>query len=698
MSELEILNRLAVDIGGTFTDVALETGGILHTSKVPTTSSAPELGVLDGVKMVIEQSAVAPTDIRLIIHGTTLATNALIERKGANTALITTQGHRDSVEMAYENRFAQYDIDIDRPAPLVPRYLRWPVNERLGPNGEIIVPLDESTVHGLIPLIKENKIESIAVGLLHGYSNAAHEKRIAEILLTAFPDLKISLASEVCPEIREYERQSTTCANAYVQPLMARYLTRLNEELSGLGFQCPFTLMTSGGGLTDLETAIKFPIRLVESGPAGGAILASQIAGECGLNEVLSFDMGGTTAKLCLIDDAKPLMSRTFEVDRVYRFMKGSGLPIRIPVIEMVEIGSGGGSIARVDDLNRITVGPDSAGAAPGPACYGHGGTEATVTDADVIMGRIDPDNFAGGKMKLSLHAAEIAMDSSVANPLQLERPMAAYAVAEMVGETMASAARVHATEWGKEISGRSMIAFGGAAPLHAGQLAKKLKIDTVVIPTGAGVGSAIGFLRAPVAYEVVRSRFHALGSFNAKFVNSIIDEMRLEALSIVEPAAMGAPLVETRAAYMRYQGQGHEITVELPVRPLTDADAQIMGDLFANTYTRLYGRIIPGLAIEILSWTLTIGTEASQPILETPVERQPAPPPSGHRKLFDPGQKKWFETPVYERDQLNPGTAMPGPVIIIEGQTTTIVPSGFDVQINGLSYLVLNRQQEVSS
>ncbi len=698
MSELEILNRLAVDIGGTFTDVALETGGILHTSKVPTTSSAPELGVLDGVKMVIEQSAVAPTDIRLIIHGTTLATNALIERKGANTALITTQGHRESVEMAYENRFAQYDIDIDRPAPLVPRYLRWSVNERLGPNGEIIVPLDESTVHGLIPLIKENKIESIAVGLLHGYSNAAHEKRIAEILLTAFPDLKISLASEVCPEIREYERQSTTCANAYVQPLMARYLTRLNEELSGLGFQCPFTLMTSGGGLTDLETAIKFPIRLVESGPAGGAILASQIAGECGLNEVLSFDMGGTTAKLCLIDDAKPLMSRTFEVDRVYRFMKGSGLPIRIPVIEMVEIGSGGGSIARVDDLNRITVGPDSTGAAPGPACYGHGGTEATVTDADVIMGRIDPDNFAGGKMKLSLHAAEIAMDSFVANPLRLERPMAAYAVAEMVGETMASAARVHATEWGKEISGRSMIAFGGAAPLHAGQLAKKLKIDTVVIPTGAGVGSAIGFLRAPVAYEVVRSRFHALGSFNAKFVNSIIDEMRLEALSIVEPAAMGASLVETRAAYMRYQGQGHEITVELPVRPLTDADAQIMGDLFANAYTRLYGRIIPGLAIEILSWTLTIGTEDSQPILETPVEKQPAPSPSGHRKLFDPGQKKWVETPVYERDQLNPGTAMPGPVIIIEGQTTTIVPSGFDVQINGLSYLVLNRQQEVSS
>jgi len=692
MTSPENVARLAVDIGGTFTDIALEAGDKLYTSKVPTTPSAPEEGVLSGVHKVIEQSGIAPNRIKLIIHGTTLATNALIERKGAKTALITTKGHRDSVEMAYENRFAQYDINIDRPAPLVPRFLRWPVDERLGPDGCVIRALDEQSVRELIPLIAQHNIESVAIGLIHGYANPAHEIRVGEILQAALPDLKISLSSEVCPEIREYERQSTTCANAYVQPLMARYLSRLETELSKLGFDCPFTLMTSGGGLTDLETAIKFPIRLVESGPAGGAILASQIASECRLDQVLSFDMGGTTAKLCLIDEAKPLTSRTFEVDRVYRFMKGSGLPIRIPVIEMVEIGSGGGSIARVDELGRITVGPDSAGADPGPACYGHGGIEATVTDADVLMGRIDPDNFAAGHMKLSLQASDTAMDKAVASPLKLDRAMAAYAVAEMVGETMASAARVHSAEWGKDISGRSMIAFGGAAPLHAGQLARKLGIDTVVIPTGAGVGSAIGFLRAPVAYDVVRSRFHALDAFNAAAANSIIEEMRLEALSIVEPAAMGVALSETRSAFMRYKGQGHEISVDLPVRDLTDSDGETLASLFAETYIRLYGRTIPDLAVEILSWTLTIGTEVPAPEAEASPGSTSTPTPSGCRKLFDPVIKDWCEVNVYDRDGLEQGAELSGPAIIVEGQTTTIVPSGYNATVNGLSYLVLQR------
>jgi N-methylhydantoinase A len=688
-------NRLSVDIGGTFTDVALEVGGEFHISKVPTTPSAPEEGVLEGVRVVMRESGIESGKIDLIIHGTTLATNALIERKGAKTALITTQGHRDSVEMAYENRFAQYDIDIDRPDPLVPRHLRWPVDERLGPDGAVIRPLDEQTVQQLIPMLSEHRIESVAIGLIHGYANPAHEIRVAEILRAALPDLAISLASEVCPEIREYERQSTTCANAYVQPLMARYLSRLDERLTKRGFRCPFTLMTSGGGLTDLQTAIRFPIRLVESGPAGGAILASQIAAECGMDEVLSFDMGGTTAKLCLIDGAKPLTSRTFEVDRVYRFMKGSGLPIRIPVIEMVEIGSGGGSIARVDKLNRISVGPDSAGAEPGPACYGHGGRDATVTDADLLMGRLDPDYFAAGNMVLSLDAAKTAMDRSVAAPLGLDISMAAYGVSELVGETMASAARVHATEWGKEISGRSMIAFGGAAPLHAGQLARKLGIDTIVIPTGAGVGSAIGFLRAPVAYEVVRSRFHALDAFNADVANLIIDEMHAEALSIVEPAAKGAPLAQSREAYMRYQGQGHEITVPLPIRRLTDEDALTLGALFGDTYTALYGRTIPGLAIEILSWTLTISTEPPVPEPERAPPPRTAPSPSGSRELFDPMSTRVVDTPVYARHELAPGVKIDGPAVIVEGQTTTIIPHGFKLTVNGLSYLVITRQRE---
>ncbi|MGF1609005.1 MAG: hydantoinase/oxoprolinase family protein, partial [Kiloniellales bacterium] len=482
--------RLAVDIGGTFTDVALEVGERRVTTKVLTTTRAPEAGVLEGIAKVLELAGIMPDAVGLIIHGTTLATNALIERKGAKTALLCTAGHRDSLEMAYENRFEQYDIMIDRPEPLVPRALRWPVGERLNARGEVLLPLDEASVEALLPLIEEQGIESLAVGLLHAYANPAHERRVAEILRRRFPALPISLASEVCPEIREYERQSTTVANAYVQPLMARYLVALERALRERDFACPFLLMTSGGGLTDFETAVRFPIRLVESGPAGGAILASRIAAECGLEAVVSYDMGGTTAKLCLIDEARPLTSRSFEVARVYRFMKGSGLPLRIPAIEMVEIGAGGGSIARVDALKRVTVGPESAGAEPGPVCYGRGGTEPTVTDADLVLGRIEVERFAAGTVILQPDAARDALARNVGAPLEVGDALAAFAVAEVVDENMANAARVHAVEWGKDVARRSLVAFGGAAPLHAARLAEKLEIEQVVVPTGAGVGS----------------------------------------------------------------------------------------------------------------------------------------------------------------------------------------------------------------
>ncbi|MXX56712.1 MAG: hydantoinase/oxoprolinase family protein, partial [Gemmatimonadetes bacterium] len=379
--------RLAVDIGGTFTDVALEVDGRLVTTKVLTTPAAPERGVLQGVHKVLETAAVPPSAVRLVIHGTTLATNAIIERKGARTALITTAGHRDALEMAHENRFEQYDIGVDRPPPLVPRHLRLPVVERLDHRGRILVPLDEESVHAVLPTLDEHGVEAVAIGLIHGYANPAHERRIAEILAAERPRISVTLASDVCPEVREYERVSTACANAYVQPLMARYLTGLARSLRESGLLCPFLLMTSGGGLTTLETAVTAPVRLVESGPAGGAILASHLARELALGDVLSFDMGGTTAKLCVIDGGEPLHSRTFEVARSYRFKQGSGLPVRIPVIEMVEIGAGGGSIAGVDDLDRIHVGPESAGSEPGPAAYGRGGDDPTVTDADVVLG-----------------------------------------------------------------------------------------------------------------------------------------------------------------------------------------------------------------------------------------------------------------------------------------------------------------------
>ncbi len=693
MSGTPAAARLAVDIGGTFTDLALEIGDRLVTTKVLTTAE-PEAGVLEGVAKVMAEAGVAPSAVGLIIHGTTLATNLLIERKGAKTALVVTEGFRDSVEMAYENRFEQYDINIDRPAPLVPRYLRWPVPERLNAAGRALKPLDEAAVEALVPRIEAEGIEALAIGLIHAYANPTHEARIAEIVRAKLPDLSITLSSEVCPEIREYERLSTTCANAYVQPLMARYLTRLEGRLRADGFACPFLLMTSGGGLTSFETAVRFPIRLVESGPAGGAILASRIAAECGLEQVLSYDMGGTTAKICLIDGARPLTSRSYEVDRAYRFMKGSGLPLRIPAIEMVEIGAGGGSIAKVDALKRITVGPESAGSEPGPACYDRGGQAATVTDADLTLGRIDPENFAGGSVKLAPEKAGRAVSDSIGAALNLNEALAAFAVSEVVDENMANAARVHAIEWGKEIASRTLVAFGGAAPLHATRLAEKLGLDRVLVPTGAGVGSAIGFLRAAIAYEVVRSRYHRLSAFEPDQINATLAEMAEEAHGIVRPAAPGAALVETRVAFMRYFGQGHEISVALPLRPLTAADAAFLQNTFDEAYTQLYGRTIPDLDVEVLTWTLTVATKlpAPNPVGET-APAGTAPEPAAQRPLFDPQAMEHVTVPVYRRDDLQPGVKIPGPALIVEDQTTTVVSAAFDAAVNPLGYLLLTRR-----
>ena len=681
--------RLAVDIGGTFTDVALEVGDGFVTAKVLTTPANPEAGVLEAVDKVLNEAAVAPADVAIIIHGTTLATNALIERKGAKTALIVTEGLRDSVEMAYENRFEQYDINIDRPDPLVPRYLRWPVTERLNAQGAPLVPLAEATVEALIPRIAQESIESIAIGLIHAYANPAHEQRVAEILRAAYPDLWITLSSEVCPEIREYERQSTTCANAYVQPMMAGYLTSLERHLRERGFACPFLLMTSGGGLTGFETAVKFPIRLVESGPAGGAILASRIAAECSLDQVLSFDMGGTTAKICLIDGAKPLTSRSFEVARVYRFLKGSGLPLRIPAIEMVEIGAGGGSIAQVDSLHRVNVGPESAGADPGPACYDRGGAAPTVTDADVVLGRIDVERFAGGSVRLAPDKAATAISASVGGVLALDEPLAAFAVSEVVDENMANAARVHAIEWGKDVAARTLIAFGGAAPLHAARLAEKLGLERVIVPSGAGVGSAIGFLRAPISYEVARSRYLRLSGLDTDAANALLDDMQAEAHAIVEGAAGGAALEEQRTAYMRYIGQGHEITVPLPVRPLESADAELLQRSFDRTYTALYGRTIPGLDVEILSWTVGVSTVQPEPTpVAAPKNQEPPPEPLAQRPLFDPARTEHVSAPVFSRNDLRPGMRIEGPALITEDQTTTVVGSGFVATVNEIGYI----------
>jgi N-methylhydantoinase A len=564
----------------------------------------------------------------------------------------------------------------------------------LNVHGQALIPLAEDSVTALIDNIDKFEIAAIAIGLIHSYANPMHEERVAEILSKARPELSITLSSEVCPEIREYERQSTASANAYVQPMMSRYLGELDSQLAKLGFNCPFLLMTSGGGLTTLETAIKFPVRLVESGPAGGAILATEIAKECGINDVLSFDMGGTTAKICLIDNHSPQMTRTFEVARVYRNLKGSGLPVRIPAIEMVEIGAGGGSIAKIDNMNRITVGPESAGANPGPASYGQGGSDATVTDADVVLGRIDPEGFAGGAVDLQPELATQALESAVGKGMALDSTFSAFGVSEIVDENMANAARVHAIEWGKDISARSMIAFGGAAPLHAVRLAEKLNIDQVIIPAGAGVGSAIGFLRAPISYEVVRSRFVSLSDFDAEMVNELLDEMSTEAREIVSSGAGSEGLIEHRLAYMRYHGQGHEIVVPVPVRQLTNSDAETLRQAFESEYSRLYGRSVPGQQPEVLSWTLSVTapkpkSELSQGNL---VEKSNGCA-VGKRQLFDPETSKFLEAEVYNRCDLSIEFDVPGPAIVVESQTTTIVSKGYSISVNDHGHLILSRQ-----
>lgn len=689
--------RLAVDIGGTFTDVVLEIGNALHTAKTLTTAEAPEHGVLRGVREVLQRAGVQPQAVATVIYGTTLATNLLIEQKGSATALLTTEGFRDVIEMRNENRYEQYDLDIDLPIPLVPRRLRLPVRERLNARGEVLLPLAEADVEALILRLRSEAVRSVAIGFLHSYMNAAHEERARDILLSALPDLEVTLSSEVSPEMREYERISTACANAYVQPLMSRHLRGLQQQLADAGLRCPLYLMLSGGGITTLETAVRFPVRLVESGPAGGAIFASHVARQLGLDAVLSYDMGGTTAKICLIDDGAPQTSRSFEVARVYRFLQGSGIPLRIPVIQMVEIGAGGGSIATLDALGRVAVGPESAGSEPGPACYDRGGEHPTVTDADVVLGRIDPQQFAAGRIVLNRDKAADALVSSMGKRLDLDAGGTALGVSEMVDENMANASRVHAIESGQMVENRTLIAFGGAAPLHAARLAEKLNMRRVVIPPEAGVGSAIGFLRAPVSYEVTRSFYQRVASLDIDGANATLDAMRAEALAVVEAGAAGRPLNETRTAFMRYVGQGHEVGVELPVRihtPRLGPDApDVLLAAFEDEYRRLYERSIPYLEVEILTWVLLVSTadETPVPVVE-PAQVVDTPPPSGQRRIVDTVTGAPLTAPVYQRRDLPPGAHVTGPAVIVEDNTSTVVSGRFYVQVHPLNYLVLER------
>jgi N-methylhydantoinase A len=686
--------RLAIDIGGTFTDTVLVSGDehILASAKSLTTHANPADGAMEGAARVMAQSGRALSEVTGFIHGTTLATNALIERRGALTATVTTHGFRDILEIAYERRYAQYDINLEKPDLLVPRERALTVRERMSAQGEVLIDLDAASVSDLIADLDASGAEAVAICLLHAYANPAHERRLREILARERPGLTVSISSDVSPEAREFDRLCTTIANAYIQPLMGAYLQRFAARFSDEGVTCPILMMTAGGGMCTIQTASQFPIRLVESGPAGGAILAARIAAQIGLDQVLSFDVGGTTAKLCLIDGARPQTSRQFEIARAARFIKGSGMPVRIPVIEMIEIGAGGGSVAGVDRLGRLTVGPHSAGSEPGPAGFGRGGTEPTVTDSDIALGYIVPDTFAEGFVQLDPGASRQALQRRIGAALDLDATGAADGVSRIVDEAMASAGRMHAVESGKDLGARTMIAFGGNGPLHASRVARSAGVERIVVPPNPSVGSAIGFLFAPVSFEIVRSRYTLLDRMDLGALNALFDEMIAEAQEVVSLGAAGAATHTRRSAFMRYNGQGHEIEVALPDRALTREDVAPLTGAFEAAYRVQFSRPVPGMAIEVLNWSVSVATQAQETPRITDISAFNSVAPTETRPIFCDLDGTRKQAGFVQRDALKPGDRLRGPVLVSEPQTTTLVSADFTAHVDSVGNLVLIR------
>lgn len=692
--------RLAVDIGGTFTDTVLidAQGTILATTKTPTTPANPTFGAIEGVERVLAEANSTLSQIEGFIHGTTLATNALIERRGAVVATITTAGFRDILEIAYERRYSQYDINLVKPDLIVPRSRAFTIAGRMTASGDEVQAFDEGAVEALANDLAASGADAVAICLMHAYANPAHEIRLREMLQQALPEIVISLSHEVSPEAREFDRLCTTIANAFIQPLMADYLAEFQSRFSQEGLRCPILMMTAGGGMTTIETAARLPIRLVESGPAGGAILAARIAAEIGESEVLSFDMGGTTAKLCLIDGFRPQTTRRFEIARAARFIKGSGMPVRIPVIEMIEIGAGGGSIAHVDRLGRLQIGPESAGSEPGPAAFAKGGTAPTVTDADVMQGLIDPAFFAEGRLEIDVQAAEKALATDLGAPMGLNAAQVAHGISEIVDENMAGVGRMHAVESGKDLSTRLMIAFGGNGPLHATRVARRAQVDRILIPRDPGVGSAVGFLFAPVSFEIVRSRYDTLTTLDLKGLNAFFDGMIDDAQSVVRAGVPDGPLTRRRVGFMRYHGQGHEIEVPLPDRALTEADIPALRNAFEVEYSRQFSRAVPGMTIEILNWAVEVSSQPSALRRVSDTATEQTAEAMGARRIMCDVTGVWREAAVYDRDGLRPGDRLAGPALIIEPQTTTFVSADFSARVDAAGNIWLHRQGETGN
>ena len=668
--------RVGVDIGGTFTDLLLVGEDRLAViGKTLTTPGDPSLAVERALRQALDDGFAKASERGTLVHGTTLVTNALIERKGPLTALLTTAGFRDALEIGREHRYELYDLNLELPKPLVPRHLRFDVPERIAADGSVLKSLDEGLVRRLVAECRAKGIRAIGVCYLNSFRNPKHERRTAEIIAEVAPEIRVSLSSEVVAEIREFQRTSTTVANVYVQERVAKYLEELEQRLDRLGFVGSFFVMLSSGGIATAETAARFPVRLLESGPAAGALAAAHQGVLAGCPDLLSFDMGGTTAKLCAVEGGHPLKAHEFEVDRVYRFRRGSGLPIKIPVIDMIEIGAGGGSIARVDALGLLKVGPESAGAEPGPACYSQGGREPTVTDADLVLGYLDPGYFLGGNMRLDLEAARRAL-SLPARRLGLSVEQVAWGIHKIVNENMANAARAHLGERGKDPRRLPLFAFGGAGPVHGYRVAEILHLPALISPFGAGVGSTFGLLVAPLAFDFVRSAYSRLDGLEWNFANSLLAEMADEGSAVLESSGLSTSEISyQRSADMRYVGQGHEVSVPLPDGILGEQHLPQITAAFEQIYRTLYGRKGPDVPLEVINWRVVAsGPQADMDFRLPAAANGSAKALKGSRLAYFPEHGRYVETSVYDRYALVSGTSFSGPAIVEERESTLIV------------------------
>ncbi len=696
MTSADIL--LAVDIGGTFTDIlALDLyRHRIAVEKVLTTYPDPSSAVLEGVQRLMQSAAIAPQMIQYVVHGTTLITNTLIEGKGAKTALLTTAGFRDALEIGNEGRYDMYDLALVKPAPLVERRLRFDVPERILADGRIWQTLDTERLHELCSQLIAEGLESVAICFLHAFTNPIHELQARDIVRHRLPQVAISVSHQVAAGMREYPRTSTTVANAYVQPIAQRYLARVADGLRACGLAAPLNIMLSSGGTTTVDAAQTFPIRLVESGPAGGALAGVYWGRQLGYADILAFDMGGTTAKAALTRQGELTISNQSEVAHVHRFKRGSGLPLMVPMIEMIEIGAGGGSIAHLNRLGLPVVGPESAGSVPGPAAYGQGGTQPTVTDADLLMGYLNPDYFADGSIRLDVAAAHQAFES-LAAALDLSVDRLAWGVHQLVNENMAAAARVHAAERGLEMRRYCMVATGGAGPLHACGVAQSLGITKIIIPPLAGVGSAFGFLTAPISFDFTRSYVSRLTELDLDELNRILYELEQEGRDIV--AAAGVPVVgiEVKLSIdMRYVGQGYEVRVPFPMQILSRVHIAQMQSRFEEEYRQFYGQLADGVAIEVVNWRVVISGPVPQ-IEQLPLDtvRSRSDVVSDWRSVAFEAEQPPCKISVYRRDRLPPLWSAMGPLIIEEAASTTVVMPGWSVELAAGGCLLLTYEEE---